>query len=106
MTATHIRIDEGVKRGPRRKKVKPNELERKARDEAGQFLTRYSPEVKKAALEEALMAVEAGARVDDVADRHNVPRSTLYSWLIGDPRAETYRTQFFDGQAMRSIVEI
>ena len=100
------RIDRGIPRGKRPPKVKPSDLERRARDEAGKFLTSYTPEIKQRALEHALVAVEAGARVDDIADQHGVPRSTLYSWLIGDERTAKLRTQFFDGQAARNLVEI
>lgn len=102
MTEAHVRIDEGVKRGPRRK---PSDVERQARNEAGKFLTRYSPETKQKAVDQALTAIECGARVDDIADKHNIPRSTLYSWLVGTDAAKL-RTQFFDGQTMRNLVEI
>jgi transposase-like protein len=98
----HVRIDEGVKRGKRRK---PSDIERKARNEAGQFLTRYSPELKKAAIDDALLAIECGARVEDIATKHNVPVSTMYSWLVGTD-AGRIRTQFFDGQAARNLAEI
>ena len=101
----HIRIDEGVKRGPR-VKIKPADLERNARDEAGKFLTVYTPELKERAITDALIALEAGARVETIADRHGVPRSTMYSWIIGDERAQKLRTQFFDGQAARNLCEI
>ena len=97
-----MRIDEGVKRGPR---IKPSDLERRTRDEAGQFLSRYTPELKQAAITDALTALEAGARVEDIADKHGVPRSTMYSWLIGT-EAGRLRTQFFDGQCSRNLTEI
>ena len=97
------RIDAGIKRGP---KVKPSDLERQARNEAGKFLPSYTPELKAKALQAALDALEMGARVDDIADKFKIPRSTLYSWLIGDPRAESLRTQFFDGQTARNLMEI
>ena len=99
----HVRIDEGIKRGP---KVKPSALERQARNRAGKFLTSYTPELRAKVLQAALIALEAGARVDDIADFYKVPSSTLYSWLIGDPRAEALRTQFFDGQTARNLYEI
>lgn len=101
----HSRIDEGIKRG-KRAKTKPSDLERQARNEAGKFLTNYTPELKERAMEDALMALQAGARVDEIAERHNIPRSTMYSWLIGDPRAQQFRTQFFDGQVARNLAEI
>ena len=107
---SHVRIDEGIKKGPRKprksRKTKPSDLEKQARNEAGKFLTHYTPETKAKAVREALVALECGARVEEVADKHGVPRSTLYSWLIGDERAEQLRTQFFDGQMGRHLAEI
>ena len=97
------RIDAGIRRGP---KSKPSDIERRARDEAGKFLDSYTPELKAQALQAALEGLEMGARVDQIADKFKIPRSTLYSWLIGDPRAESLRTQFFDGQAARNLHEI
>ena len=103
MTEAVKRIDYGVKRG---KRIKPSDLERTARDEAGKFITAYSPELKEKALTNALEALECGARVEQIADSHGIPRSTLYSWLVGDERASKLRTQFFDGQVMRNMTEI
>lgn len=97
------RIDYGVKRG---KRIQPVDLERKARDEAGRFMTAYSPELKQTAITDALAALECGARVEEIADRHQIPRSTMYSWLVGDERASKLRTQFFDGQVTRNLTEI
>ena len=103
MTEAVKRIDYGVKRG---KRIKPSDLERKTRDEAGKFMTLYSPELKETALTNALAALECGARVEEIADSHGIPRSTLYSWLVGDERASRLRTQFFDGQVTRNLIEI
>jgi transposase-like protein len=51
------------------------------------------------------VALECGARVEEVAERHQVPVSTMYSWLVGTS-AGKLRTQFFDGMAMRNLTEI
>lgn len=104
----HVRIDEGIKRGPRKRErvvPKPHEVETKARNEAGQFMTRYTPELRKQAMDECLLALECGARVEEVGERLNIPCSTLYSWLIGET-ADRARTQFFDGQSAKSLHEI
>lgn len=101
----HIRIDEGIRRG-KRAKIQPAALERKTRDEAGKFLTRYTPELKAQALQEALSALEGGGRVEAVAKRLQVPVSTMYSWLVGCEQAAKMRTQFFDGQVVRNLQEI
>jgi hypothetical protein len=107
----HIRIDEGIPRGKKKRpggklSIKPSTVERQTRDEAGRFLDKYTPELRKHATHQALIAIEAGARVEDVADSNGIPRSTLYSWLIGDIRAQELRTQFFDGQVAASLDHI
>jgi len=96
----HVRIDEGIPRKQRRQK--PADIERRARNEAGQFLSTYTPELKAKAIEQGLVALECGARVEEVADRLNIPRATMYSWLIGI-KADKARTLFFDGQCARSL---
>ena len=101
------RIDYGIKRPKRGSpdRPKPSDLERQARDEAGKFLTIYTPELKQQAIAAAIQALEVGARVEEVADRMQVPRSTMYSWLMGE-QAKNARTQFFDAQLMQGIGEI
>ncbi len=99
-------MDEGLKRGPRLVDTKPSDIERQARDEAGQFLTRYTPELRQTAINDCKLAIECGGRIDDIADKHQIPRSTLYSWLIGEENAGRLRTQFFDGQCARALHEI
>lgn len=97
-----------MKRGPRQKasKVKPSDLERQARNEAGKFLTSYTPELRQRAIDACKLALECGARIEDIADKHGIPRSTMYSWLIGEQDAGRLRTQFFDGQCARALNEI
>jgi len=105
----HIRIDEGVKRGPRKQRIKPNQLEtaeRQARSIQGKFLAGYSPEVKAAALAESLEALEHGHKtVAQVAEERGIPQSTLYSWLVGSEPSKA-RTKFFDQLVTRAACEI
>ncbi len=101
----HVRIDEGMKRGKRPAKLKPHQLETQLRNEAGKFLTRYTPDLKAQALERALAALEIGARVEQVADEMEIPRSTMYSWLIGHDAGKA-RTLFFDGQAAAALADL
>ena len=98
----HVRIDEGIERGPR---PKPNQIETQARNEAGQFLTRYTPELKAQAIEKALVVLECGGRIEELADELSIPRATLYSWLIGYDVGRA-RTLFFDGQCAASLDDI
>jgi hypothetical protein len=87
------RIDKGVSRSH-------NEIEQEARqqarDEKGMFLTEYSPQKRAAAILEAIEGLQAGYPTPQVvAQKHSIKQSTLYSWLIADPRAQEARGMFF-----------
>ena len=107
----HTRIDEGVKRGPRQRKIKPADLERETRQqlkshENGRFLPAYSPTERQDAITEALNAIEYGSStVEDIADRRSIPSSTLYSWLVGS-EASSARTRFYAHLITRAAMEI
>lgn len=98
----YVRVDNGLKRG---KRIKPNQIEAQARNQAGQFLTNYSPELKARAIEQGITALECGGRIEELADQLGIPRATMYSWLIGHDIG-TARTLFFDGQCALSLAEI
>lgn len=87
------RIDKGMKR-------KHSEVEREARERArtskGTFLPVHSVETRSTAILEAIEGLKAGYPTPEaVAAKYQVPRSTLYSWLIADPRATEARAMFF-----------
>jgi hypothetical protein len=90
------RIDKGVKR-PKRSKVE-NETRMVARTKAGQFVTKYTEEQRQAAVTEAVQGLEVGIPPEDIASKHGIPRSTLYSWLIGNDVAAEARSRFFHYQ--------
>ena len=107
MTEAHIRIDEGIKRGPR---VKRHEVENKARERArserGTFLPRWSKEQRQAALTDALESLERGETVPDVANRHGIPRSTVEAWLIaGDHEQNPLARSLFYSQQIADCME-
>jgi hypothetical protein len=88
------RIDKGVKR------IKPSDAEREARQQArsnkGKFLTVYTPEKRSEAILEAIDGLHAGYPTPQVvAEKHGIPQSTLYSWLIVTPEASQARDAFF-----------
>jgi hypothetical protein len=87
------RIDKGTKRGH-------NEIEQearqRARDEKGMFLPVHTLEKRTEVILEAIEGLVAGSPTpEQVALKHSIPRSTIYSWLIADPRASQARAFFF-----------
>ena len=103
----HIRIDEGIKRGPRKRGIKRHLIEnaarQRARDNKGQYLAEYTPESRQAAVQDALRSLERGETVLDVATRHKIPRSTLESWLIASNDASEARSLFYAWQIAECI---
>ena len=89
-TEAHVRIDEGVKRGPRRKdpeRTKP--LVKK-------IWTDYKPETKRTVLEDAKTLLAQGWTTAQIGEKHNVPGSTVRFWLLNDRDAEEARDAMFD----------
>ena len=97
--ARHVRIDEGIKRGRRTPRiVKTAEVERQARRAPGadgRFNSTYPIEQRNAAVLEAANGLEIGILPEDVAAKHGIPRSTLYSWLLDNQTAQEARSRFF-----------
>ena len=75
----HTRIDEGVKRGPRKK---PGRKPRSPRRNNGDFLPILSnkPEDIKAALQDYI----SGSTLEEIGQRHGVTRQAVYGWLLGE----------------------
>lgn len=75
----HVRIDEGVKRGPRKKTgPKPSSPRRLN----GQFIPKLPNEPE--AIRSALEAYCAGATLQQIADQYKVTRQAVYGWLLGE----------------------
>lgn len=94
MSESHIRIDEGVKRGPRTKdpdRTKP--LVKKV-------WTNYPPELRQAVLDDAKTLLAQGWTTAQIGHKHSVPGSTVRFWLLNDKDAEQARDTMFDYELM------
>lgn len=54
-------------------------------------MTIYSPEVKAAAMADAVVSLQKGERTDDIAARHGIPGRTLRGWILVDEAAKDAR---------------
>ena len=97
-TEAHVRIDEGVKRGPRRK------LDRHPK--AQTFLSAYSLETRQKAVADAIESLERGETTEQIAQRHNLPGRTLRAWLLGDERADVARGRMISYELARTLSDI
>ena len=81
----HVRIDEGVKRGPRKKTgPKPSSPRRNN----GQFLNVLPNEPE--AIRSALQAYQSGATLQQLADEYQVSKQAIYGWLLGELGGEQH----------------
>ena len=122
MGESHVRIDEGIKRGPRKikpaklppLKLKPSDVEneqraesrRIAQDDKGRIISLYTPEQRQQAVTDALQSLESGLTVADIAKLHNIAPSTLHSWLIADNRAIAARTLYYSRQIANALEKL
>ena len=75
----HVRIDEGVKRGPRKKPgPKPSSI----RNNVGQFLP-ILPNTPEG-IRNALEAYCQGATLKELGEQFGVSRQAVYGWLLGE----------------------
>ena len=81
----HVRIDEGVKRGPRKK---PGPKPSSPRRNNGQFLPVLPNEPE--AIARALQDYCNGATLQDLAEQHGVSRQAVYGWLLGELGGEQH----------------
>ena len=81
----HVRIDEGVKRGPRKRTgPKPSSPRRNN----GQFLNVLPNEPE--AIRSALQAYQSGATLQQLADEYQVSKQAIYGWLLGELGGEQH----------------
>ena len=81
----HVRIDEGVKRGPRKR---PGPKPSSPRRNNGQFLPVLPNEPE--AIARALQDYCNGATLQDLANEHGVSRQAIYGWLLGELGGEQH----------------
>lgn len=96
----HVRIDEGIKRGPRKQRIKPSQIERevrqRARNNLGKFLPIHTKEQRQAVVADALQLLEAGLTTDDIGRKHGVTGEAVRTWLVAAKEdAADARTLFF-----------
>ena len=95
----HVRIDDGVPRGPRvRPKIKkrlPNGT-----------IAPIDPLIRAAAVQDALTALVTGDTTDQIAQRHGIIGRTLRSWLISEPGADQARAAMISGHLSEALSEI
>lgn len=81
----HSRIDEGVKRGPRKKTgPKPSS----PRHNNGQFIPKLSNDPKD--IQAALESYIQGATLKQIGDQFGVTRQAVYGWLLGELGGEQH----------------
>jgi hypothetical protein len=96
----NVRIDKGMKR-KWRAEARDNPVAKKAK-----VWTRYTSEQREAILATIPDAILAGETVSEVAAKHNIPQSTLYSWVMGDPSTENARAKMIAAELMAKISDI
>lgn len=85
MSESHIRIDEGIKRGPRKKTgPKPSSPRR----DNGQFLPVLPNDPDS--IRKALQDYVAGATLQQIAQQHGVTKQAVYGWLLGELGGEQH----------------
>lgn len=101
MAESHIRIDEGIKRGPRKK---VNRMPKAAIN--GQFLPKFTPEKKQEILLETYKRLEMGETTEQIASTFGLTGRGLRHWLLDDPMADQARRMLINGELARTLDEM
>ena len=100
-TEAHLRIDEGIKRGPRK------QVDRRPKAALnGQFLPKFTPEQKQAIIADTLKSLEAGETTEQIAARYGITGRAIRHWLLDDPQADTARRIMVNGELARTLDEM
>lgn len=91
-----MRIDEGVKRGPRPKRTHPPKAAL-----TGMFLCSVEPDRKKMIIADAHNGIASGLNTDQIGQRHGIPGRTLRYWLLNDDDADKARKALIDQELAR-----
>ena len=81
----HVRIDEGVKRGPRKKPGPKPSSPRRANGQIAEILSNDPADIQ-AALQDYIN----GATLKEIGQRHGVTRQAVYGWLLGELGGEQH----------------
>lgn len=98
----HVRIDEGIKRGPKAASlVRYASRTKSKRGHAGGLPIPL--ETRTAILEDAKQLILAGSTIDSIAAKHGISSSTLQLWLsaLGD-EYQDLRNAWLDGMLVES----
>jgi hypothetical protein len=86
---SHLRVDRGLKR-KHKGETKAIWSDAK-RNPKARAMTIYSPEIKAAAMADAIQGLVKGEKTDVIAARHGIPGRTLRGWLLVDENAREAR---------------
>ena len=87
MAEAHIRIDEGIKRGPRKK---PGPKPSSPRHNNGQFVALLPNDPES--ISKAIQDYASGATLEQLAQQHGVTKQAVYGWLLGELGGEQHST--------------
>ena len=94
----NTRIDKGIKRKAR-SEARSNPLVKK-------HWTKHDPEIKAKAIAEVAPTIQAGGIPKDVADKYDIPLSTLHSWIISSDDVEIARGLMLASELMQRAEKI
>ena len=98
----HLRIDDGLRRGPRKRQV--NRQPQAAL--SGQFLPKFTPQQKQDIIRECYEGLERGETTDEIGERHGVTGRAIRHWLLDDPQAHQARRKLINGELARTLDEM
>ena len=96
----NVRIDKGLKR-KFREDARNNPVAKRVK-----VWTKYDPDQREEILKSIPGAILSGETISEVAAKHNIPQSTLYSWVIGDESTENSRGKMIAAELMAKIADI
>lgn len=105
MVKSHTRIDDGVKRGPR-KPIDRRPKQGLATKARGPYLPRLTAEARATVLAECYERLSYGDTTDQIAADHGLPGRTLRQWLLGDADADAARLWLINGELARTLDEL
>lgn len=103
MSEAHVRIDEGIKRGKRKRHQNGSGRARKPYPEVRVQLT---PEKRAQVIQSVPEAILKGETPAEIAQRHGISASTIKSWIIGHPEIEAARGEYISREIAERSEEI
>lgn len=104
MAESHIRIDEGIKKAQKRKMRQ--EARRAPRSRELIPTRHYTPEERSRLILGVPEAIKSGMTTTEYAKKHNIPISTLKSWILGNEAVEEARGLMLAYELAAKTVEI